>query len=86
LNETHQILVCADDVNILDENTSTIKEERKRLLYNSKEVVLEVSAGEIKHMFMSLLQNAGQNHNLFVSDNYLENLVKLKYFRTIVSS
>jgi hypothetical protein len=43
LNETHQLLVYAADVNMLGDNTDTIKKNKQTLIYASKEIGLEVS-------------------------------------------
>jgi hypothetical protein len=43
LNGTHQLLVHADDVNLLGDNINTIKEEKTEALIRSKEVGLEVN-------------------------------------------
>jgi hypothetical protein len=42
LNETHQLLVYADDVNLLGDNTDTIKKNTDTLIDASKEVGLEL--------------------------------------------
>jgi hypothetical protein len=42
LNWTHQLLVYADDVNLLGDNIDTIKKDRETLIGASKEVGLEV--------------------------------------------
>jgi hypothetical protein len=43
LNWTHQLLVYADDVNLLRDNVDTIKKNRENLIGASKEVGLEVN-------------------------------------------
>jgi hypothetical protein len=43
MNESHQLLVYADDVNLIGENVKIIKKNRGSLLDASKEVGLEVN-------------------------------------------
>jgi len=53
LNGTHQLLVFADDVNILGRSVHTIKEKAEALIVASKEIGLEVNADKTKYMVMS---------------------------------
>jgi hypothetical protein len=64
LNRTHQLLVYADDVNILGESVHTVKKNIEALVVASKEIGLEVNAEKTKYMVMFRDQNAGQNHNI----------------------
>jgi hypothetical protein len=43
LNGTHQLLAYTDDVNLLGDNTDTIKKNRETLIDASKEVGLEIN-------------------------------------------
>jgi len=54
LSGTHQLLVHADDVNIVGGNVYTIKENAVALVVASKEIGLEVNADKTKYMVMSL--------------------------------
>ena len=60
LNGTHQLLVYADDVNILGGSVHTVKKNAEALTVANKETGLEVNADKTGYMVMSLDQNAGQ--------------------------
>jgi len=53
LNGTHQLLVYADDVNILGGSIHTIKKTSDTLVVASKETGLEINADKTKYMVMS---------------------------------
>jgi len=53
LNGTHQLLVSADDVNILGGSIHTLKENAEVLVAATREIGLEVSADKTKYMVMS---------------------------------
>jgi hypothetical protein len=53
LNTTHQVLIYADDVNLLGDNIDTTKKNTETVIDASKEVPLEVKREKTKHMLMS---------------------------------
>ena len=82
LNGTHQLLVYADDVNILGGSVHTIKEDAEALVIANKEIGLEVNANKTKYMVMSRDQNAGQSHNIKIGNSAFERVEEFIYLRT----
>jgi hypothetical protein len=58
LNETHELLVCADDVKLLVDNMNTIRKNTVALIDYNKAFGLEVNAEKTKYM-----ASIRQNHN-----------------------
>jgi hypothetical protein len=69
LNGTHQLLVYADDMNLLGDDINAIHKNVGTLIDSSKEVDLEVNTKKTKYMFLlSHHQNAGQNLDRWLPD------------------
>jgi hypothetical protein len=86
LNGTHQLLVYADDINILGGSVHIIKESAEALLVTSKEIGLEVNADKTKYMVMSQDQTAGRNRSMKIDNSSFERLKHFKYLGTNQSS
>ena len=64
LNGTHQLLVYAAGVNVLGGSVHSVKKNTEALVVASKEIGLEGSVGETKHMVVSQDQNAGRSRSI----------------------
>jgi hypothetical protein len=79
LNGTYQLLVYADDVNLLGNNKDTIKKNTQTLIDANEEVGLEVNTEKTKYMLLSHHQNSGQNHDIKICNTCFENVAQFRY-------
>jgi hypothetical protein len=85
LNCTHQLLVCADDVNIFGGSVHIVKENRESLVVASKDIGLEVNADKTKYLVMSRDQNAGRNNSIKIDNSSFERVEEFKYLGTTLT-
>jgi hypothetical protein len=79
LNGTHQLLVYADDVNLLGDSVNTIEENSETLSEASRDIGLGINAGRIKYTIMSRHPKPGQKQNIRIANESFQNVVKFKY-------
>jgi hypothetical protein len=71
MNGTHQLLIYADDVNLLSENINNLRNENINIIKKNKHIMLDAR----KYMQKSFHQNAGENRNTMIL--YLINPLKV---------
>jgi hypothetical protein len=86
LNGTHQLLVYADNVNLLGDSVNTIQENSEALLEASRDIGLEVSAEKTMYMIMSRYPNSGQNQKIRIPNASFEKVAKFKYLGTTLTN
>ncbi|KAJ4437682.1 hypothetical protein ANN_17827 [Periplaneta americana] len=86
LNGLHQLLVYADDVNMLGENPQTVRENAEILVEASKAIGLEVNPEKTKYMIMSRDQNIVRNGTIKIGDLSFEEVEKFKYLGATVTN
>ncbi|KAJ4434218.1 hypothetical protein ANN_22766 [Periplaneta americana] len=86
LSGLHQLLVYADDVNMLGQDPQTIRENAEILLEASKEIGFEVNPEKTKYMIMSRDQNIVRNGTIIIGDLSSEEVEKFKYLGATVTN
>ena len=79
LNGTNQLLVYADDVNILGGGVHAIKENAEAFVVVSKETGLRENGDKTKYMAQSPDQNAGRNHTIKKDNSLFERVQEFKF-------
>jgi hypothetical protein len=85
LNGTRQLLVSADDVNLLGDNTENMKRNTDTLTGASKDDDLEVNTQKAKYMLLSRHQNARQNHDM-IDIRCFKSVAQFKYLEMTVTN
>jgi ribosomal protein S2 len=86
LNGTNQLLVYADDVNLLSNSINTIKLKKVNLLVVSSDVDVETNSEKTKYMIISRHPNSGQNQIIKITNESFENVAKFKYLGTTLTN
>ena len=86
LNRKYQLLVYADDVNMLGENLQTIRENKEIFIKASKDIGLEVNFDKTKYMITFRQQNIAQNQNIVIENSSFEIVEKFKYLAVTVTN
>jgi hypothetical protein len=86
LDGEHQLLVYADDVNLLGDNIGTITKNTETLIDTRNQVGLEVNTKKTKYMLLSHHQNAEENHDIMTANSSFENMAQFKYLRMTVTN
>jgi hypothetical protein len=82
LNGTHQLLVYADDVNVLGGSVHAIKKNTEALVVASNKIGLQANAKKTKYTIMSRDQNEGQNHKIKTDNKSFERVKQFQYLGT----
>jgi ribosomal protein S16 len=86
LNGIHQLLACADDVNLVGYNIDTMKKIRGTSIDTGSEVGLEVNTEKTKYMLLSRHQDAGQNRDIKTDNRYIENVAQFRCLATTITN
>jgi hypothetical protein len=86
LNETHQLLAHADDVNLLVDNLDTIEKNIETLTDANKEVGLEINVEKTKYLLLSRQQDVGKNRDMKIANRSFENVSQFKYLGMTVKN
>jgi hypothetical protein len=82
LNGAHQLLVYADDVNILGRSEHTIRKRAEAITIASKKIGLEVNADRTKYLVISRDKSTGRSHSVRTGNSSFERMGQFIYLGT----
>jgi len=85
-NGTSELLVYADDINILGRSVHNVEKNTEILVVASKEIGLDVNVDKTKYMVMSRDQNAGRIYNIKIDNSAFETAYEFKYLGIILTN
>jgi hypothetical protein len=86
LNATNHLLIYADDVNLLGDNTDIIKKNTKILIDASKDDGLEINVHKTKYILLFRRQTTGESNYIKTENRSFKNLSQFKYLGMAVIS
>ncbi len=86
LNGTHQLLVYADDVNIMGGRVHTVKGKAEALVVTREETRIAVNAYKSKYIVKCGEQNAGRSHSIKIYNRSFKSVEEFKYFGTTLTN
>jgi hypothetical protein len=78
---SYQLLVYHNDIYLLGDSINTTKENTETLLEARRDIGLGTNAEKTKCMITSCHPNSGQNQNIRIANEFLENMAKSKIWR-----
>ena len=85
LNGTHQLLVYADDINIMGESVHTIEGNTGTLVVAGKKTGIDVNADKTRYVVASRDHNARRNHSIKNDNSSFERVEEFLYLGTVVT-
>ena len=86
MNGKYQLIIYADDVNMLGENLQTVREKTEIFIKASTEIDLEVNSEKSKYMITSRHQNDVQNQKIVTGNLSFENVEKFNWLGVTVTN
>ena len=86
LNGTHQLVVYADDINILVGSVHAIQEKAEASVVARKEIGIEVNGDKTKFMVTSRDQNETRSHSMKIDNFSFERVKEFKYLATALTN
>ena len=85
LNATLQLLVYADDVNILGRSVHTVEKNTEALAVACKGNGVEVNVDKTEHMSITRDQNAARSHSIKIDSSSFESMEEFRYLVTTLT-